>query len=188
MVWLRRGDGALPRRVPVLARSPHMDLAFLEHESRLLTAAGLSPEVVETGDLVWAAGMPGIGPGVAAGMVEVPDAILPGFGRGFTAQLGALMGYSGGPVVRKDGRLVGLVSALPDGGGARALAWITGLDLGGLASGRNRRVFILSIQQVMEEASARSCLAMLGYASPGMQGAWNAGPRRAMALTVHGIS
>jgi len=107
---------------------------------------------VEAGDAVWAAGMPGIGPGVTAGVVEIPDAILPGFGRGFTARMAALMGYSGGPVVGRDGQLRGLVSALPDGKGASALAWVTGVDLGGLDQGRNRRVFILSIHQVMEEA------------------------------------
>jgi hypothetical protein len=66
--------------------------------------------------------------------------------------MAALMGYSGGPVVGEDGRLRGLVSALPDGGGANALAWLSGMDLGGLAGGRGRRIFILSIQQVAEEA------------------------------------
>lgn len=150
-VWLRRGDGAPARRMVVLARSPRMDLSFLADEGGLLAPAEGCDRIVAAGDPVWAAGMPGIGPGVTAGAVEIPDAILPRFGRGFTARMGALMGYSGGPVVGPDGRLRGLVSALPDGRGATALAALSGLDLGGLAAGRDRRVFILSIQEVMEE-------------------------------------
>ncbi|WP_159350712.1 S1 family peptidase [Roseomonas harenae] len=156
--WLRRGDGAAARRVPVLAHSPRMDLAILGDGEGLLAPAAHCSQAVEAGDSVWAAGMPGIGPGVAAGVVEIPDAILPGFGRAFTARMAALMGYSGGPVVGTDGRLRGLVSALPDGEAASALAWITGMDLGGLAHGRDRRVFILSIRQVMEEARRLSTI------------------------------
>jgi hypothetical protein len=131
-----------------------MDLSILGDGEGLLAPATLCGRVVEAGDPVWAAGMPGIGPGVATGVVEIPDAILPRFGRGFTARLGALMGYSGGPVVGPDGRLRGLVSALPDGAGTLAL--LSGMDLGGLATGRDRRVFILSIQQVVEEVSRLS--------------------------------
>ena len=153
-VWLRRGDGAPACRVPVLAHSPRMDLSILGDGEGLLAPATLCGRAVESGDTVWAAGMPGIGPGVATGVVEIPDAILPRFGRGFTVRLAALMGYSGGPVVGPDGRLRGLVSALPDGTGALAL--LSGIDLGGLAMGRDRRVFILSIHQVMEEASRLS--------------------------------
>lgn len=150
-VWLRRGDGAPARRVPVLAHSPRMDLTILGDGEGLLTPAALCNRPVEAGDRIWAAGMPGIGPGVATGIVEIPDAILPRFGRGFTARLAALMGYSGGPVVGPDGCLRGLVAALPDGGGAGALAALSGIDLGGLASGGDRRVFILSIRQALEE-------------------------------------
>lgn len=152
-VWLRRGDGAPARRVRVLASSPRMDLSILGDEEGLLAPAKPCGRAVMAGDPVWAAGMPGVGPGVAAGAVEIPDAILPRFGRGFTARLPALMGYSGGPVVGADGHLRGLVAALPDGGGANALALLAGMDLDGLAGGRNRRVFILSIHEVMEEAS-----------------------------------
>lgn len=151
-VWLRRGDGAPARLAPVLARSPRMDLAFIRDEEGLLAPASLCGRVVATGDPVWAAGAPGVGAGVAAGTVEIPDAILPRFGRGFTARLAALMGYSGGPVVGPDGRLRGLVSALPDGGGDQALVLLSGMDLGGLLGGGDRRVFILAIHEVMEEA------------------------------------
>ena len=150
-VWLRRGDGAPARRVPVLARSPRMDLSILGDEAGLLAPADSCAQAVLAGDAVWAAGMPGIGPSVAAGRVEIPDAILPRFGRGFTARMPALMGYSGGPVVGSDGRLRGLVSALPDDGGAGALALVSGMDIGGLAGGRDRRVFVLAIHEVMEE-------------------------------------
>jgi hypothetical protein len=155
-VWLRRGDGAsarlAPVLAPVLAHSPRMDLSLLRDEEGLLAPAALCGRAVAAGDPVWAAGAPGVGAGVATGTVEIPDAILPRFGRGFTARLAALMGYSGGPVVGPDGRLRGLVSALPDGGGAQALALVSGMDLGGLMGGGDRRVFILSIREVMEEA------------------------------------
>ena len=152
-VWLRRGDGAPARLVPVLARSSRMDLSLLRDGEGLLAPAALCERAVMAGDRVWAAGTPGLGAGVATGVVEIPDAILPRFGRGFTARLPALMGYSGGPVVGPDGRLRGLVSALPDGSGAEALAMLSGMDLGGLMGGGNRRVFILSIHEVMEEAA-----------------------------------
>ncbi|MBP0447200.1 trypsin-like peptidase domain-containing protein [Roseomonas sp. SSH11] len=152
-VWLRRGDGAPARRVPVLARSPRMDLSILGDGEGLLAPARICERLVAAGDPIWAAGMPGIGAKVAAGAVEIPDAILPRFGRGFTARMAALMGYSGGPVVGPDGRLRGLVAALPDGATANMLALLSGLDLGGLAAGRDRRVFILSIHEVTEEAS-----------------------------------
>nr|WP_245215133.1 serine protease [Pararoseomonas indoligenes] len=151
-VWLRRGDGAPARRAAVLARSRRMDLSILSDEGGLLSPASLAEEAVEVGDPVWVAGMLGIGAGMASGVVEIPDAILPRFGHGFTTRMAALMGYSGGPVVGRDGRLHGLVSALPDGGSADALAWLSGMDLGGLAGGRGRWIFILSIQQVAEEA------------------------------------
>ena len=136
----------------MLARSPRMDLSLLRDEEGLLAPAALCGRAVMAGDPVWAAGAPGLGAGVATGTVEIPDAILPRFGRGFTARLAALMGYSGGPVVGPDGRLRGLVSALPDGGGAQALADLSGMDLDGLMGGGDARVFILSIREVMEEA------------------------------------
>lgn len=151
-VWLRRGDGAPPARVPVLARSPRMDLSILGDPAGLLLPAHSSGQAVLAGDPVWAAGMPGIGPSVATGTVEIPDAILPRFGRGFTARIPALMGYSGGPVVGSDGRLRGLVSALAEDGGAGMLALLSGMDLGGLAGRRGRQVFVLSIHEIMEEA------------------------------------
>ena len=151
-VWLRRGDGAPARRVPVLAHSPRMDLSILGDETGLLTPARPCRQGVLAGDAVWAAGMPGIGPSVAIGTVEIPDAILPRFGRGFTARMPALMGYSGGPVVGADGRLKGLVAAIPDDGGSGTLALLAGMDFGGLAAGSGRRVFALSIHGVMEEA------------------------------------
>jgi len=152
-VWLRRGDGASARRATVLARSPRMDLSILDDRDGLLAPPEPCGRAVSAGDRVWAAGAPGIGAGVAAGVVEIPDAVLPRFGRGFTARMPALMGYSGGPVVGPDGRLRGLVSALPDGRGAGMLAALTGMDLGGLAAGGTRRVFVLPIGRVMEEAA-----------------------------------
>jgi len=164
--WLE--NGAAARRVRVLARSPRMDLALLSDESASLAPAPLCGQVVEVGDRVWAAGMSGSafpapfstpGPGVVSGAVEIPDAILPRFGRGFTARMPARMGYSGGPVVGPDGRLRGLVAALPDGRGTEALAALSGMDLAGVIAGRERRVFILSIRPIMQEAGRLGLLA-----------------------------
>ncbi|MFC7738103.1 hypothetical protein ACFQX4_20235 [Roseomonas sp. GCM10028921] len=45
----------------------------------------------------------------------------------------------------------GLVAALSDGDGACLLAALSGIDLGGLARGADRRILILSIRQVLEE-------------------------------------
>jgi hypothetical protein len=103
-VWLQRGDGAPARRLRVLACSPRMDFSILEDGEGLLAPADLGGRVVAAGNPVWAAGMPGIGAGLAAGVVEIPDAILPRFGRGFTACLAALMGYS---AARWSGRTAG---------------------------------------------------------------------------------
>jgi hypothetical protein len=61
------------------------------------------------------------------------------------------MGYSGGPVVDSSGTLMGLTSAMPGGGGASLLAFLTGADLDGLA-GADRQVFVLSIQRASAEA------------------------------------
>jgi hypothetical protein len=98
-----------------------------------------------------ALGMPGLGPGVAQGHVEAPDAEMPGFGRGFTARMPVLMGYSGGPVVDASGELLGLTAALPRPGAAGLLALLSGADLDGLAGG-DRQVFALDIRRAAAEA------------------------------------
>jgi hypothetical protein len=79
------------------------------------------------------------------GPVTRSDATLPGFGRGFTARLGALMGFSGGPVVNQGGEVVGLTTARIGTGGAGLLGSLTGIDLAGLANPMGREVFVLRL-------------------------------------------
>jgi S1-C subfamily serine protease len=149
---LRRGDGA-EAAVAVIGRSARMDLAVLRVAPGFLARPPVVPGLLPVaGEAVWAAGAPGLGAAVAAGRVEAPDAEMPGFGRGFTARMPALMGYSGGPVVDRAGQLMGLTSALPEGGGAALLALLTGADLDGLLR-RDRQVFVLSIHRVQAEAA-----------------------------------
>jgi len=147
---LRRADGA-EATARVVARSGRMDLAVLRLPEGFLAPAQRSAEAPQRGEAVWAAGAPSIGHSVAEGHVEAPDAEMPGFGRGFTARLPALMGYSGGPVVDEEGRLLGLTAALPDPGAAGALAFLLGADIDGLAQS-DRQVFVLSIRRAGAEA------------------------------------
>lgn len=155
--WLRpvAADGARSVRVAVAARSATSDLAFLADAARSLRPVPLADAPAERGDPVWAVGHPALGRAVASGTVEFPDAVLPGFGRGFTARLPALMGYSGGPVLGADGTLRGMVSALPEPGATGALALLAGFDLAGLARSPDapRRVFALSAHTLAAEAA-----------------------------------
>ncbi|WP_376087705.1 hypothetical protein ACE7GA_14775 [Roseomonas sp. CCTCC AB2023176] len=116
-----------------------------------LSPADPHPHPVRAGEPVWAAGV--------SGTVELPDAILPGFGRGFKARLPVLMGASGSPVLGPDGRLRGLVSALPDGGGAAAVAALTGFDFAGLLDGAARRVFVLPVRALLDAAGSAAPIA-----------------------------
>jgi S1-C subfamily serine protease len=66
----------------------------------------------------------------------------------------ALLGYSGGPAVDGEGRLVGVVTALTQPGAAPLLAALSGLDLDGLVRGSaGREVFLLSAEAVLREAA-----------------------------------
>ncbi|WP_160122027.1 S1 family peptidase [Rhodovarius lipocyclicus] len=146
----RRADGQPMGAVRVLATSTRMDLAVLSLPESTLTPAspGTAPR---PGAPVWAMGPEGLGRALASGAVERPSLRLRRFGLGFTARLGALMGFSGGPVVARDGRVLGLTTALGDSGADPVVASLTGMDLGGLA-GEGREVFVLSIQEAVAEA------------------------------------
>jgi S1-C subfamily serine protease len=146
-----RADGSGgPARL--LARSERMDLAVLSVPPGFAPVALASPPP-RRGDAVWAAGAPAAGPAVAAGRVSQPAIMLPGHGPGFTARIGALLGYSGGPAVDGQGRLAGIVTALPQPGAAPLLAALSGLDLDGIARQREgREVFFLSAAAAIEEA------------------------------------
>ena len=146
---LRRADGRELGMARVLAVSPRMDLALLAMPAEASPAdPGTAPR---PGMRVWAVGPEGLGRALAAGAVERPNLRLRRFGPSFTARMGALMGFSGGPVVGRDGRVLGLTTAMPTRTGSTVLAALTGVDLDGLA-GDEREVFVLSIQQAVAEA------------------------------------
>jgi S1-C subfamily serine protease len=147
---LARGDGAATAPARLLARIPEADLAFLLTEPSLLAPLPLAARPVRPGERVWAVGAPRLGPSLAAGEVALPNALLPGYGLGFTARIGALMGYSGGPVLDAEGRLLGLTSALTRPGAALALAALSGADLDGLARGASREVFVLGAPAIAQ--------------------------------------
>jgi len=153
VVEARRGDGIGRAQARVLARSEAMDLAVLAVPLGLFQPVPVEQGAVVAGQRLWALGSPSAGAAMAVGVVTRPAAVMPGRGPGFTARIGALMGYSGGPALDEAGHLRGLVTALPGGGGATALAALTGLDLDGLARGSDgREVFFLSIAAALAES------------------------------------
>ena len=152
-LWARRGDGLARAEAVVLARSAAMDLAVLAVPPGLFEPVPLGPAPPHLGERLWALGSPAAGQAMAVGTVTMPAVVMPGRGQGFVARIGALMGYSGGPALDEQGRLRGLVTALPGGGGAVALAALTGMDLDGMARGSaGREVFFLSIAEAMAES------------------------------------
>ncbi|UPY35867.1 serine protease [Sediminicoccus sp. KRV36] len=150
-VTIRRADGLAEVPAILVGTSPHMDLAVLRMPEGFLRPAALAPGLPVAGEPVWAMGPEGLGRALAEGRVARPYVQMRGFGPGFTAGLGALMGFSGGPVVDRSGRVMGLTTALPNPGGAPLLAAMTGVDLAGLAEGARRQVFILDIREAMAE-------------------------------------
>jgi S1-C subfamily serine protease len=149
-----RGDGAGGGEAVVLARSAAMDLAVLGIAPGVMQPVSLAPAAPAVGQPLWAMGAPAAGAAVVAGVAEHPAIELAGHGPGFTARLGALMGYSGGPVVDAAGRVHGMVTALPRPGAAPILAALTGFDVDGLARGAaGREVFVLSLAAAQAEAA-----------------------------------
>lgn len=148
---LVRSDGA---RAPatLVGRSPSMDLAVLRMPAGFLAPAEVSRLPPVPGEPVWAAGTTTLGPGVATGTVLAPSVEIEGLGVGFVARMGALMGYSGGPVIGQNGRVLGLTTALVRPGAAPLLGMLTGADIDGLLSSRGREVFVLGIGPALAEA------------------------------------
>jgi len=166
-VELRRGDGgaAVPARVEAI--SPRMDLAVLCAPDGFAAPAGVASALPERGAPVWAVGPQGLGRAVAQGHVARPAARMQGFGRGFTAHMGALMGFSGGPVVDGSGRLVGLTTALAAPGTAPVMAALTGVDVEGFWDGARREVFILAVPAIEAELRRIAPGARLAMATAG---------------------
>jgi len=148
---LRRTDGGEVVAARVLAISPRMDLAVLEVDEDFATPAPLAARLPAPYEPVWAVGPQGLGRALAAGRVTSPQVEMRGFGPGFTAGVGAVKGFSGGPVVDAEGRVLGLTTALPAPGLVPALVWLTGLDLAGYVQGDARQIFALGIGAVVAE-------------------------------------
>jgi S1-C subfamily serine protease len=151
---LVRQDGARAT-VRVLARSERMDLAVLVAPRGFLKPAERISAGMREGLPVWAAGSSAAGPVSAQGWLSRLNMHLPAFGPGMIARMDAAQGFSGGPVLDAEGRVVGITAALRDAGQAGP----AGLPEGARAEARRprREVFLLSIAAV--EAEARALIA-----------------------------
>ena len=102
----------------VIALSPRMDLALLRVPDGFLPPPAAGDAGGASGTRVTAAGIDASHgrPGrvlEAHGKVVAPRAEIPAFGPGLVAWLpGARPGFSGGPLVDSEGRLVGMVTAI----------------------------------------------------------------------------
>ncbi|WP_158537334.1 S1 family peptidase [Humitalea rosea] len=150
-LWLRRPDGMMAH-AQVVALGAGLDLLVLRTEVDFLSAPKFAHRAPLAGEAVWALGAPGIGPSLSVGRVDWAQVVLEGSGPGFVAQMPALMGYSGGPVVNADGAVLGLTTAMLRTGTAVTLGHATGIDLDGLTQGQTRRVFALSAESALAEA------------------------------------
>jgi S1-C subfamily serine protease len=113
----------------LVAVSPRMDLAILRIPSGALPPVAGKDAPEADGLAVVAAGVDATGYEPApwhqlAGRVTVASATLPAFGPGLIAWLpGVKPGFSGGPMLDAEGRLVGMVTAIrPSPGRASAAA------------------------------------------------------------------
>lgn len=136
----------------LVGRSEAMDLAVLRMPEGFLSPARTAKGGPLPAQPVWAAGTTTVGPGLAKGWVMEHDTAIDGLGEGFIARMGALMGYSGGPVVGPDGAVLGLTTALVAPGAAPLVGMLTGADVDGLLRTEGREVFVLGIAPALEEA------------------------------------
>lgn len=158
-VRLQRGDGVGEVPARVLGLSPRMDLALLAVPAGFLAPAEAAAAEPARGEPVWAIGPHRLGRALASGPVLGPsgaeqEALGVAPGEGFVARMPALMGFSGGPVVGRDGRLAGVtVAALDETLGTWLLALVAGSDLAGLADGRGRHILVLGSAAALAEAA-----------------------------------
>jgi len=149
----QRGDAAVTVPAVVVARSQVLDLAVLAVPPGIFAPVPVDANAPEPGQRIWAIGAPSAGPALASGRVDRPNAAVTGRGPGFTARIGALMGYSGGPALDDRGHLRGLVTALLGSSATPALAALTGMDPGAFSQSRDgREVFVLSIGAALRES------------------------------------
>lgn len=175
-VRLQRGDGAAETAAVVVAYSDRLDLAVIEAPEGFARPAPAALAPPRAGDPIWAVGPHRLGRALAAGRVAGAAAVMPGLGEGFTARMPALMGFSGGPVVDREGRLAGLTTAaLGETRAAQLAALLAGVDVAGLAFGEGRRIFVLGADAALAEA--RRLLLDGGMASPHRGGTEASPPR-----------
>ena len=115
------GPGRREVSARVRAISSRMDLALLDVPSDLLPTVGAGGHAA-TGQRVVSAGVDAGGPEwpgpprEASGDVTMPADDLPAFGPGLIAHMpGARPGFSGGPLLDGQGRLIGMVTAIRHG-------------------------------------------------------------------------
>lgn len=138
-------------RARILAVSPVMDLALIALPAGILPVVPAADPPVARGLAVTAAGViaEARGPGPR---MELQGTVLSGpvridpFGKGFVVALpGVRRGFSGGPVLDPQGRLVGMIAALrPDPGPIRGAA---GAPLAG------REAFVLAAPLIRAEVA-----------------------------------
>lgn len=141
----RRGEGE------VLALSQRMDLAILRVAPGFLPLVSRSDATLRRGRPLRAAGVVA-GPGGPGARMELEGRIdsdvfsLPPYGPGIVVALpGVRRGFSGGPVLDPEGRLVGMIAALrPAPGGAVSA---TGTPLTGVEA------FVLTAPAIRAEAA-----------------------------------
>jgi len=144
---LIRQDGARAT-ARVLARSDRMDLAVLVAPRGFLVPAERTSAGIREGQPVWAAGSALSGPVSAHGWIARTAMTIPSFGPGMVARMDAALGFSGGPVIDAEGRVIGITTALRDVGPA-------GLSDGATGDQRRprREVFLISIAAAEAEAA-----------------------------------
>ncbi|MFT3973744.1 MAG: serine protease [Amaricoccus sp.] len=121
---LASGPGHVVAAATLLAVSPRMDLAVLGVPDGVLPVVPEAPASVSAGTAVVAAGVDASdGPGgpryEAEGEIVQAAAQIAAFGPGLIARLpDGRPGFSGGPLFDRQGRLVGMVTALRTASGA----------------------------------------------------------------------
>lgn len=134
----------------LLVRSPRMDLAVLAIPADFTASVPLRTAPIATGESLTAHGVTPQGRGAVTGPVIESQAKLTGYGNGFVTRLGAVQGYSGGPMLDSSGQLAGLTVALR---AARAdIALAAAQPLRGQTQGASsNEVFALSAETIAQE-------------------------------------
>lgn len=143
-------------RAQVIAISPRMDLALLRAPTGFAPPVPAADAPARAGASVRGAGIDAsggrdLGPRMElAGSIVAPEAYLGAFGPGLVISMpGVLPGFSGGPVLDGDGRLVGMITAIRASGAA------AGAAASGFAPVRARapdEAFVLRAEAIRAEA------------------------------------